>query len=74
MDKPLRCKEQSVSQLILFNLCGHGHFCMQACTDFFAGILTDRVYHEAEGAKALSDQPSGRIRGLIAIENRIRVK
>ena len=42
-----RCREEGVSRAILFNLCGHGHFDMQAYTDYFAGKLTDQVYDEA---------------------------
>ena len=39
IDEALRCKEEGVSQAILFNLCGHGHFDMQAYMDYFAGKL-----------------------------------
>ena len=35
IDEALRCKEEGVSRSILFNLCGHGHFDMQAYTDYF---------------------------------------
>ena len=41
IDEALRCREDGVSRAILFNLCGHGHFDMQAYTDYFAGKLTD---------------------------------
>ena len=58
MDEALRCKEEGVSRTILFNLCGHGHFDMQAYTDYFAGNLKDREYNEAEGAMALAGLPS----------------
>jgi len=33
---------------ILFNLCGHGHFDMQAYADYFAGKLQDHVLSESE--------------------------
>jgi tryptophan synthase beta chain len=54
----LKCKEEGVSRAILFNLCGHGHFDMQAYMDYFAGKLTDQNYDEAELAMALSGLPS----------------
>ena len=58
IDEALRCKEEGTSQAILFNLSGHGHFDMQAYTDYFAGKLTDQDYDEAELAMALSGLPS----------------
>jgi tryptophan synthase beta chain len=42
----------------LFNLCGHGHFDMQAYMDYFAGKLTDQPYDEKELAMALAGLPS----------------
>ena len=53
----LRCKEEGVSRTILFNLCGHGHFDMQAYTDYFSGNLADTPYDPAEVAMALSGLP-----------------
>ncbi len=58
MDVALECKEQGASKAILFNLCGHGHFDMQAYTDFFAGKLYDQEYAEGELAMALAGLPS----------------
>ena len=57
IDEAIRCKEEGVSKAILFNLCGHGHFDMQAYTDFFAGKLTDQRYDEQELAMALAGLP-----------------
>jgi len=54
----LKCKKEGTSKTILFNLCGHGHFDMQAYTDYFAGKLTDMSYNEEELAMALSGLPS----------------
>lgn len=54
----LRCKEEGTSRAILFNLCGHGHFDMQAYMDFFAGKLRDYEYPEDEVAMALAGLPS----------------
>jgi tryptophan synthase beta chain len=58
MDEALRCKEEGVSQAILFNLCGHGHFDMQAYIDYFAGKLEDHEYSEDEVAMALAGLPT----------------
>jgi tryptophan synthase beta chain len=58
IDEALRCKEEGKSRVILFNLCGHGHFDMAAYTDFFAGKLEDRHYDEAELAMALAGLPA----------------
>ncbi len=58
IDEALKCKEAGVGRTILFNLCGHGHFDMQAYTDYFAGKLTDQSYDESELAMALAGLPS----------------
>ena len=58
IDEALKCKREGKSRTILFNLCGHGHFDMQAYTDYFAGKLTDKSYAEAELAMALAGLPS----------------
>ncbi len=58
IDEALKCKKEGKSRTILFNLCGHGHFDMQAYTDYFAGKLTDRSYAEEELAMALAGLPS----------------
>ncbi len=51
------CREEGVSRVILFNLSGHGHFDMQAYTDYFAGKLSDHSYDEAALEKAMSALP-----------------
>jgi tryptophan synthase beta chain len=43
--------------VILFNLCGHGHFDMQAYADYFAGKLTDQSYDEADLQASLAHLP-----------------
>ncbi|MDX9699863.1 MAG: TrpB-like pyridoxal phosphate-dependent enzyme [Rhodocyclaceae bacterium] len=58
IDEALRCKREGKSEVILFNLSGHGHFDMAAYTDYFAGKLVDLDYDEAELAMALSGLPS----------------
>ena len=58
IDEALKCRAAGVGRTILFNLCGHGHFDMQAYADYFAGRLTDREYDEGELAMALAGLPS----------------
>jgi tryptophan synthase beta chain len=58
IDEALRCREEGTSRAILLNLCGHGHFDMQAYTDYFAGKLEDRDYDEQELALALAGLPA----------------
>jgi tryptophan synthase beta chain len=58
IEEALRCKKEGTSQVILFNLCGHGHFDMQAYMDYFAGKLVDQNYDEAELAMALAGLPA----------------
>jgi tryptophan synthase beta chain len=58
IDEALRCKQEGVSRVILFNLCGHGHFDMQAYIDYFSGKLVDQNYDEEELAMALAGLPS----------------
>jgi len=57
IDEALRCKEEGTSRTILFNLCGHGHFDMQAYMDYQAGLLRDQEYSATEVAMALSGLP-----------------
>jgi tryptophan synthase beta chain len=56
-DEALRCKKEGKAETILFNLSGHGHFDMQAYTDYFAGKLEDRDYDEAALQAALAELP-----------------
>jgi tryptophan synthase beta chain len=58
IDEALKCKAEGKSRTILFNLCGHGHFDMQAYIDYFSGKLQDLEYDEAELAMALAGLPS----------------
>ena len=58
IDEALRCRTEGTRKTILFNLCGHGHFDMQAYTDYFAGKLVDQQYDEKELAMALAGLPS----------------
>jgi tryptophan synthase beta chain len=58
IDEALKCKQEGKSRVILFNLCGHGHFDMQAYMDYFAGKLVDQQYDENELAMALAGLPA----------------
>lgn len=58
VDEANRCKAEGKAETICFNLSGHGHFDMQAYTDYFAGKLTDQTYDENELAMALAGLPS----------------
>jgi tryptophan synthase beta chain len=58
IDEAVRCREEGKSRAILFNLCGHGHFDMQAYLDYFAGKLSDQNYDERELAMALAGLPA----------------
>jgi tryptophan synthase beta chain len=58
IDEALRCKREGKSEVILFNLCGHGHFDMAAYSDYFSNKLKDLTYSEEELAMALAGLPS----------------
>ena len=43
--------------MILFNLCGHGHFDMQAYDDYLNGRLPEVEFDEADEDAALAKLP-----------------
>ncbi len=51
------CKVSGESKTILFNLSGHGHFDMQAYTDFLGDKLEDHAHNEADLKQALGGLP-----------------
>ncbi len=53
----IRAKEEGTSPVILFNLCGHGHFDMSAYDAFLRGELSDYDYPQAAIEAALADLP-----------------
>lgn len=57
VDAALRAKRDGTSPTILFGLCGHGHFDMQAYTDYAAGKLEDSAYDDAALQAALAELP-----------------
>jgi len=54
----LAAKQQGRARTILFNLCGHGHFDMQAYIDYHAGKLQNYDYPAEEIAMALAGLPA----------------
>ena len=58
IDEALRCKAEGKAETILFNLSGHGHFDMQAYTDYFAGKLQDVAFEPSALDDALSQLPA----------------
>jgi len=50
-------REAGEARVILFNLCGHGHFDMQAYADWFAGRLEDRALAEDDLRRSLEALP-----------------
>jgi tryptophan synthase beta chain len=57
IDEAMRCKREGKAETILFNLCGHGHFDMQAYMDYFSGKLKDVPYDERELKRSLAALP-----------------
>jgi tryptophan synthase beta chain len=57
IDEAIKAREAGTSPTILFNLCGHGHFDMQAYMDYFSGKLVDQEYDEAMLAASLAQLP-----------------
>lgn len=53
----MAAKESGEKRVILFNLCGHGHFDMSAYDAYLAGQLTDYEYPQEEIDKALEALP-----------------
>lgn len=57
-DEALKCKAEGTPRVILFNLCGHGHFDMAAYDAFLNGRLEDKEYDPEALESALSELPS----------------
>lgn len=53
IDEALRCKKTGEEKTILFLLCGHGHFDMQAFDDYLQGKLPPYTYPDEEVQKAM---------------------
>lgn len=50
-----KCKEEGVSKTILFNLCGHGYFDMQAYDDYLTGKIVNHELTSEEIQKSLAE-------------------
>ncbi len=57
IDEALACKDSGEEKTILFNLSGHGHFDMQAYTEYFAEGLEDKDYDEEALEQSLAHLP-----------------
>ena len=57
IDEALQCKETGDRKVIAFNLCGHGHFDMQAYRAFLDGQLVNYEYPQAKVDAALAELP-----------------
>jgi tryptophan synthase beta chain len=53
----LAAKEAGEERVILFNLCGHGHFDMSAYDAYLAGELSNYEYPQEEIDRALEALP-----------------
>ncbi len=58
IDEALKCKETGEKKVIVFHVCGHGHFDMAAYDAYLAGKLPDYEYPAEEVEKALADLPA----------------
>ena len=57
IDEAIAAREAGEERVILFNLCGHGHFDMQAYDDYLAGNLPDFEFDAADEEAALANLP-----------------
>jgi tryptophan synthase beta chain len=53
IDEALKCKQTGLEETILFLLCGHGHFDMQAYDDYLQGRLQPYTYPDEEIRSAM---------------------
>ena len=57
IDEALRCKREGKTEVIAFNLCGHGHFDMAAYDAFHQGKLEDYAYPREKVEEAMKHLP-----------------
>src|SRR5204863_1608126 len=57
MDEAEQAREAGEARVILFNLCGHGHFDLSAYDAFLAGTLEDPEFSDADMEAALARLP-----------------
>jgi tryptophan synthase beta chain len=58
IDQALEAKEAGEERVILFNLCGHGHFDLSAYERYLHGALEDYEYPAAKVAASLANLPN----------------
>lgn len=54
IDEARRCKQTGEKKVILFNLCGHGHFDMHAYSEYFEGKLPPWHYPEEKVKESIA--------------------
>jgi hypothetical protein len=57
IDLALEAREAGERRVILFNLCGHGHFDLAAYEQYLAGELVDLEHSEEEIERAVASIP-----------------
>jgi tryptophan synthase beta chain len=57
IDEAIAAREAGRPKVILFNLCGHGHFDMQAYDDYLNGRLPEVEFNPADEEAALANLP-----------------
>ena len=57
VDEAIEAREAGEERVILFNLCGHGHFDMQAYDDYLNGRLPEVEFDVADETAALASLP-----------------
>lgn len=57
IDEAIKCREEGVSRVIAFNLCGHGHFDMSAYDRYLRGDIQDYELPQSEIEKAQEELP-----------------
>jgi tryptophan synthase beta chain len=57
IDEALKCKEESTSKVLAFNLSGHGHFDLGAYDAYLSGQLQDYEYPDEAIQAAMKDLP-----------------
>jgi tryptophan synthase beta chain len=55
IDEAIRARDEGQSKVILFNLCGHGHFDLSAYERYLSGQLEDYEYPAERVADALRE-------------------
>ncbi len=55
IDEALKCKETGEEKVLLFLLCGHGYFDMQAYEDYLQGKLPRYEYPTEEVQKSMNE-------------------